>query len=350
MNLMKEKFGNYLTNLVVLIVVVLVFFLILEGSLGVFKIGDVDKFKGWGFNPDCCGDLRPNQEIDAKVEPNHPYLIKTNSLGLRNNSDISLIQKKTRILAIGDSFTFGPYVSNEETWPAYLEEEFEKKAEVLNAGVAGYTIEEEFDYLKEKGVKLEPDLLILQFSPNDITDFDKPKERRGRGSALSNWGFIYKIFNFFRDKSRLFAAILEYQTENKMKKTRPIAEKAHEENKKITYYSNQKHPLFLKYEGVFEELVEFTRNHNLKLMVIAIPEVGQSEDLSLNDPDDFLEEMCRKNEIPFLDLQRIFYEKKAVGVLYLTPWNAHLSKHGNKLVAEEVKKFIVNNRVLEIEE
>jgi hypothetical protein len=85
-------------------------------------------------------------------------------------------------------------------------------------------------------------------------------------------------------------------------------------------------------------------------MVLAIPEVEQSKDLSLNDPNIFLQKLCQKNAIPFLDLQRIFYEKKIIDVLYLTPWNAHLSKHGNRLVAEEVKKFIVNNRVFEIEE
>jgi len=64
----------------------------------------------------------------------------TNSLGLRGK-EITLEKPSgyKRILVLGDSFTFGLYVSDEETYPAVLEKLLTgqgHKVEVINAGYA----------------------------------------------------------------------------------------------------------------------------------------------------------------------------------------------------------------------
>ena len=57
------------------------------------------------------------------------------SLGLRDNGR-SMAATGRPILAVGDSFTFGNEVEDNETWPAYLEEILNKR--VINAGVGAY--------------------------------------------------------------------------------------------------------------------------------------------------------------------------------------------------------------------
>ena len=54
----------------------------------------------------------------------------------KNDNGIKLSSKK--ILAIGDSFTFGSQVDNRDTWPSCLERK--TQIEVHNAGVPGYGI------------------------------------------------------------------------------------------------------------------------------------------------------------------------------------------------------------------
>ena len=43
----------------------------------------------------------------------------TNNAGLRNAEELS--DKAFHILAVGDSQTFGPFLANEDTWPAWTE-------------------------------------------------------------------------------------------------------------------------------------------------------------------------------------------------------------------------------------
>ena len=65
---------------------------------------------------------------------NNSY-ISISEKGFRNNKKGS-IGLNDKILALGDSFTFGNQVSDFETWPACLEEKLSKT--VLNGGMFGY--------------------------------------------------------------------------------------------------------------------------------------------------------------------------------------------------------------------
>jgi len=70
------------------------------------------------------------------------YTLRTNSAGIRGNEiEIDLDKGTYRILMLGDSFTLGKGVGNEETFSALLEESLNAtgaRVEVLNAGVDSY--------------------------------------------------------------------------------------------------------------------------------------------------------------------------------------------------------------------
>jgi hypothetical protein len=70
------------------------------------------------------------------------------------------------ILAVGDSFTFGDEVSDNETWPAVLERKLETT--VINAGVFGYGFDQSFLRARELIQKQQVDVLILGLIPDDI--------------------------------------------------------------------------------------------------------------------------------------------------------------------------------------
>jgi hypothetical protein len=70
------------------------------------------------------------------------------------------------ILAVGDSFTWGGWVRDEETWPAYLEGRLGQP--VLNGGVFGYGFDQIVMRAERLVPKLRPELLIVSFIPHDI--------------------------------------------------------------------------------------------------------------------------------------------------------------------------------------
>ncbi len=76
---------------------------------------------------------------------------------------------KPRILAIGDSCTFGIGVGDQDTWPAQLQTVLAEKhnVEVVNAGVPGYTAFQGRRFFERTGLALDPDIVIATFSFND---------------------------------------------------------------------------------------------------------------------------------------------------------------------------------------
>lgn len=87
--------------------------------------------------------------------------------GIRSNDNHHLQLEESRpILVVGDSFTFGDQVTNNETWPAILERFVGKP--VLNAGVFAYGIDQIFLRLKQLIPKYKPDTIIFSFIPQDI--------------------------------------------------------------------------------------------------------------------------------------------------------------------------------------
>lgn len=123
----------------------------------------------WGglheYDPDLLWKMLPNQK-DYLC----PYPVSTNSLGLRSK-ELRPLEGHFRILALGDSRTFGDAAGNEHTWPAQLEQQLNTLVpgnfEVINAGVGGYSAYQGMRYLEKYVHDLKPQLVIACFGTNE---------------------------------------------------------------------------------------------------------------------------------------------------------------------------------------
>jgi hypothetical protein len=70
------------------------------------------------------------------------------------------------ILAVGDSFTFGEEVKDDETWPAHLQSILGKR--VLNAGVSGYGFDQIVMRAERTVADTHPPVVIVSFIADDI--------------------------------------------------------------------------------------------------------------------------------------------------------------------------------------
>lgn len=90
----------------------------------------------------------------------------TGAYGIRKNGNQDLVLLPKQILAVGDSFTFGSDVSDDESWPAQLEELLGRP--VYNAGVGGFAT----DQIVLAGERLmdafEPEILLLGILEGDV--------------------------------------------------------------------------------------------------------------------------------------------------------------------------------------
>ncbi len=114
-------------------------------------------------------------------------LYQFNSLGLRGEEiPTSPPDEVFRILAVGDSFTFGQGVVHDSTYPQLLESMIRNihgpDREVVNAGKTGANTVHEVEWLQETGMGLDPDLILLQFYLNDVQRQARTSER-----ATNDW-------------------------------------------------------------------------------------------------------------------------------------------------------------------
>lgn len=102
------------------------------------------------------------------------HRVSINAAGLRGAEVEAKRARRPRVLAIGDSFTFGMGVEDGETFAALLPAELAKagvEAEALNGGLPGTGIPDLVDWLERHGQALRPDLVVLAvFVGNDLTD------------------------------------------------------------------------------------------------------------------------------------------------------------------------------------
>lgn len=102
--------------------------------------------------------------------------VRINSKGLRG-PEISYERTpgSIRILFLGDSVTFGDRLGNyDDTLPARiggaLAERSGRPVEAINAGISGYSPWQEARLLRSEGFRYAPDLIVVTFVLNDVTE------------------------------------------------------------------------------------------------------------------------------------------------------------------------------------
>lgn len=93
---------------------------------------------------------------------------RINSLGFRGpETTIAKPEGVFRILGLGDSFTFGIGVRQEDTFLAVLGKRLGPPVEVLNMGVLAYDTKREVALLRHVGLDYAPDIVVICFFLND---------------------------------------------------------------------------------------------------------------------------------------------------------------------------------------
>jgi|GEM_PF-1046795 len=166
---------SFLIKISLLIVSILIAFFIAELSMRVYgKINDID-FRL--YTKELKNSVRipldlyiPDDLLYYKMKPDAWALVTTsdfsviyriNSKGLRDKEYGYIKPKdKIRVLAFGDSFTFGEGVEYGKRFTDIAEDHF-SNLEIINFGVPGWSLEQELLYFSTEGLKYSPDYVIV---------------------------------------------------------------------------------------------------------------------------------------------------------------------------------------------
>ncbi len=289
------------------------------------------------------------------------WKFEINEKGFRNSNNINYEKTKNtfRVLCLGDSHTIGFEVDQEETFSYLLEENLKKQnvpAEVLNAGVSGFSTAEKYIYLIKEGIKYNPDAVVIGFFRNDFDDniktglFELKNDsliaknfEHIPGVKIQDYIYDYAVVRWLSQNSYFYSlafnTVWNYAKLNLLKRSREnVIEYAVSE--RIEFYDYQK-KLTLK---LIEEIYKFCRNKNIELIIIDIPSFGLKGNTGSSLPKKIIEDFKLNSDKIILADEII--KSVLPNKIHREEGHRHISPETHLVIAEKISEYLLK----EIEE
>jgi lysophospholipase L1-like esterase len=318
---------------------------VLELSLKPFVISTTiyirDSELGW--------KLRPNSE-DAWGG----VTVKINGKGLRGPElEYAKPSDVMRILYLGDSVTFGYKLERyEQTFPylieALLENRLTGKIETVNAGVGGYSSWQEYLYLEKEGIKYNPDLIVVSFVLNDITEKFGLIQFGGTHEGAQLARTVSSVSDWLIHKSSIVYFVRKIGT--RIRFGSDVAQGAQQKeilDVKALAYHQSREDVQRAWRMALEDLGKifvFSKEKGIPIILVVYPYAFQFDDLhALSIPQKIVSQYALEHEVPVIDLLPILSAKaREQGVKPVAYFlgELHLSPLGSEVVAEIIAHFI----------
>ncbi|MBW1766466.1 MAG: hypothetical protein JRJ65_05370 [Deltaproteobacteria bacterium] len=286
-----------------------------------------------------------------------------NSSGFRDTEcEIEKQPATSRIMVIGDSFTFGARVNQEDAYPKQLEEALNHlniRCEVINCGVIGHNMWQHYEILKRKVLPFHPDLIVLGLFVDDLSRSVSPREKSDEYHGINPFedrnllGILEhsSLWNFLRNANAIYEYKYRYRRGYSYMKT--IDERKKEwgpsnptnTNYKIMSGKAEKKK-YLDFSDALKEFVKLANTEGARVLVAMIPDSVQLNEPHLQAVNLFVQQACKNYEIPFLDLTPILESEKDHRSLYLFPFDAHNSPKGLRLIGQALADQIIKLNLL----
>ena len=299
-----------------------------------FTIITLDDEFGWlpASDYSFTGELH-----DAGGE-SYPVDISTDTAGFRLYGNPQEEQKK-KVLFLGDSFTQAMHVSDDKTYYGILEKDLD--IEVFAFGVEGYGTLQEYMVLDRFIDEIDPDVVVLQFCPNDIINNHPELERQSslnrmglRRPYLVNNEIIYEtaasnpIIREFASRYSRFLYLI-------IKKIDLLNVQADTSIERVIREEGMDNPLFKESFEVADQV--------LKKIKQRVPPTTQVYAFSSNwgrpyHPE--FKKIAENNGIQFIDGNgRVLRNAENKGITTKAADTAHWNNQGHQIVANVLKRY-----------
>ena len=325
------------TSTICLLIIVLIIFLTEQNHMS--------QYREW-HDPNTKFDSElgwvPNE--NASIISFENKTISSNADGFRSEP---VNHSKKQIVLVGDSITWGYGVSNNETVSYYLGQIMRANAEglqVLNLGVSGYGLDQDYLYLKRKINETEPAwIIVIIFAGNDrnetstsaMYDRNKPLLVVNDGKLDNVIGKIsrYDCFNLFSHS--YFVSRIRY-----LKSLESTL--CHQ----VTLNDEQTTATITK---IFEGFDSISKENNAKLLFVISPALEDFHSVHPVKVEYFAKMLGTKyqylNYLEYVKENRINPDKLYLLAQPDNQWNdtAHYNPGGNKILAEAIYQTLLEN-------
>ncbi|MDD2688646.1 MAG: SGNH/GDSL hydrolase family protein [Candidatus Omnitrophica bacterium] len=324
----------------------LIFILLLEGFVRIYNfIRSSTSSVILSKNEILVYENRPS----IVFKSNHGVRMQYNSLGFIGDEIAPKSNGAFRILGIGDSITSASYLSDEYRFLNILQKilsnKLNKSIEVINAGTGGYNTWQELELIKQKGLSVEPDLIIVEICLNDYIH-NKPNLRKNWFNIISvNYreSSEARYFNFLYQKSDLYKFLYDFLAKFRLNTLDKKDFLAYVKNYNFNINENE----FREWIKPLSEINTVAKAHNIKLIFVIFPlqnQVVNKHDVSCDKLSNFFKE----NGIYYIDLIKDFKYQISLGkILFKERDILHPNSEGHKVCANVIANYIENKNIIE---
>lgn len=297
--------------------------------------------------------LIPNADVMIK---NHfvskqDIPMKINSHGFRDK-EIAVTKKinEFRIIVLGDSITWGDYLPVDDVYVARIEKYVNPHdnfdIQVINAGVGDVGLKEEINILLEKGLLLNPDVVIVAFYLNDSRpSWGFPREIGHRGWLRRHSVLVETLYRQFRLKQWVedkgvdrFRWIKQFK-ENKLNwrdNRQDFLQLA--ESAEYDWGAAWKKDSWDIVKAEFRGLKSLSEIHSFQVILLALPVAFQVYASFHEDyPQKMLQEIAVEHGFYYIDLLPVLRKYRTEDLFFDY---CHLKKKPNDIIGKEIAMFL----------
>jgi lysophospholipase L1-like esterase len=245
--------------------------------------------------------------------------VKINSDGFRDREYPVARDGKYRMIFLGDSLTFGWGVEKAKTFEEILERELSTRrpTEIINFGVGNYNTVQEVNLFLDKGLKYQPDQVVIFYFINDA----EPTPHK------SDWEFLAnsRIVTFFWSRVNMLRARFGFM-------------KSFQAYYDDLYTDGQ--PGWLAAKKALLQIRDICAAKHIVLQVVLLPELHRLDKYPFAAQDSKIMAFLHDNHIAALDLAPSFAGEKNPMRLWVAPDDAHPNAIAHALIAKYSLGFI----------
>jgi len=294
------------------------------------------------YDPQIGVQLAPNQRAYTHDKP-----VEINSMGVRDREYSGKARAGIkRVVALGDSQTFGNGLAIADTWPKKLESALSDRFghghwEVLNCGIPGTDTWQHEVMLKRMMDAYRPDLVILAFYVNDVTD----RYGLGPGDVVAATNAFGKRLVYLLKESVLLLiirdAIATFELQFKPSRSfeieqaivtgavDPVAEKG-----------------WRQVDHSLAAMKATANQHGAAFLVVVLPRRDQVDGRQPSRGyQNRMREVLELHGIPYVDaLETMQLAYANFGLSMFIPWDGHNSAIANRVIANDLADVVLGTR------
>jgi len=305
---------------------------------------------------------------------------QTNTLGLRDRDYPLEKSAATRVVVLGDSFTWGWGVNDDEIYTERLEALL-LNTEVINLGVTAYSTGQELDYFKLKGVPYRPDIVLLAFCLNDFEEVENwrswlEKTRSGNamvqltnkemGPSFRTWmAEHFYLYRFIIDRINTSKPLVNFLVKIGLKSELSGYE-ALDTNLRpaLKNYTPEFVQHLERTKGYLRVLRDEVRSLQARFIIVLVPSLQAVEDVAFHhaiayttyEPEDFdlwkpyrlVEAFAEEEHIEIINPLPSFLTAGSNGEKLYLKNDMHFTPRGHEVFAGEIYKYLTSHSSSEL--